>query len=153
MLQTNSNGPYVILGTYKPEEGTSCEQIGKFLTEITSGLNLVPFKNKEIKRNKKAAWSDYKLHAEVRKTAVKNSEATSFHQDGDTSTKDMDFAMVVWADRDPTEFKLGEKVYQPKPFELVLARNLGCYHRRPNIEGKRLFFRQRVELPKDINLP
>lgn len=145
--------PYVVLTTYKPNQN-NCAAIGKDLTTFTKKLGLIPFENPEIKRNKKAAWSNYDLHAEVRKTAKSGSEATEWHQDGDTSTNSMDFAMVVWADREPTEFKIGDKVYQCKPYELVIARNLGCYHKRPNeINGERYFFRQRVEVPKDIKLP
>jgi hypothetical protein len=146
------NKPYIVLKVYRPKEN-KCLTIGQDLTNITKELGFIPFKNDEIKRNEKAAWFDYELHAEVRKTAVRGSEAEDFHMDGDTSTNDMDFAMIVWADNAPTQFKFNKKIYQPKPFELVIARNLSCYHRRPhNIQGDRRFFRQRVEVPKHIKL-
>lgn len=153
-MSTNNSPPcpYIVLAKYIPEK-EDYEMIGRDLTDITKNAGLRPFVNKEIKRNKRPAWKDFALHAEVRKTAVKNSEATQAHRDGDSSTKDMDFAMVVWADHDPTEFIVDGKVFQPEPYELVLARNIACYHRRPNISGHRLFFRQRVEVPPHIKLP
>jgi len=143
--------PFIVLAKVVPTS-KKCADIGRALTYITKQHGLIPFKNKEIKRNPKAAWFNYELHAEVRKTAVKDSEATSWHQDGDTSTNQMNFAMVVWADRQPTEFKVGEKIYKSEPYELVIAKNLSCFHRRPNIDGERYFFRQRVEIPKHIKL-
>ena|SRR5438128_8096774 len=137
--------PYIVLCVYKQLENT-CWKIGKDLTNITKELGFIPFKNDEIKRNPKAAWFDYDLHAEVRKTAVRGSEAVSYHADGDNSTNDMNFTMIVWANKDPTEFKLENQIFQPKPFELVMAWNLGCYHRRPpRVNGHRLFFRQRIK--------
>ena len=152
-MNQENNPPYIVLATYKPLI-RKCSAIGRDLTAITRDLGLKPFRNDEIKRNTKAAWSSYSLHAEVRKTAVPGSEAEGFHQDGDTSTRDMDFAMVVWASKTPTEVRVGSNIFQPKPYELVIFRNLACYHRRPKgIEGKRYFFRQRVVVPKHIQLP
>ncbi len=138
--------PYKILGIYKPY-GKLYREIGKDLTDITKSLGYIPFKNDEIKRNNKAIWSDYHLHAEVRRKAVIGSEGTEWHQDGDTSTKNMNCGMILWADRDGTEFKVEDKVFQCLPYQIVYFNNLDCYHRRPpHVEGKRISFRQRVEI-------
>lgn len=66
----------------------------------------------------------------------------------------MNHAEVLWANKTPTEFQYQGKIYQPKPFEVVLVKNLSCYHRRPkDAPGRRWIFRQRVEVPKHIDLP
>lgn len=148
----SNNLPYKVLGIYKPES-SKCFKIGKELTEFTKRLGFIPFKNDEIKRNSRAAWVNYDLHAEVRRTAIPGSEGTTWHQDGDTSTSHMDCALVLWAERDGTEFKVNDKIYQCKPYEVIIARNLSCYHRRnPEVSGIRRSFRQRVEVPKKMNL-
>ena len=148
--------PFKVLETYHwGKKGRYASKIGVDLCTFTESLGLVPFKNDEIQRNEKAAWSDYKLHAEVRMTAKPGSEGTSWHQDGDTSTNNMDCALVLWTNRDPTQFKFkgitiigGKEIYTPEPFQIVIARNLAAYHRRPpNVSGRRWLFRQRVEVP------
>lgn len=148
--------PFKVITTYKwGPKGRYCSKIGEDLLEITRELKLVPFDNDEIQRNEKAAWFDYKNHAEVRMTAEEGSQGTGWHQDGDTSTSNMDCALVLWTNRDPTEFKFKgitpSPISTPKPFELVIARNLSAYHRRPpNANGgkpTRFIFRQRVEVP------
>lgn len=143
--------PFVVLKKWKwGPKGRYASKIGLALTDITRDMGLVPLINDEIQRNPKAAWFDYDLHAEVRMTAVKGSEGVGWHQDGDTSTSDMDFSLVLWASRDHTQFKFPDsvQVYQPKPFELVIAKNLDAYHRRPpQVEGRRWQFRQRVVTP------
>lgn len=140
--------PYVSLGTYRwPKGGRFASKIGKALTDITRDLGLVPLPNDEIKRNPGAAWFSYPLHAEVRMTAVPGSEAEGWHQDGDTSTSQMDFGMVLWASKTHTLLKdASGKIWQPKPFEIVYINNLDVYHKRPDhIEGRRFQFRQRVK--------
>jgi hypothetical protein len=147
--------PYVVLTRYKPSK-RRCKIIGRELTAITKKLGLRPFKNDEIKRNPKAGWFNYDLHAEVRMTAVAGSEAEGFHQDGDTSVShdEMNFAMVVWSNKTPTQIQYKGKIYQPKPFEVVLFKNLSAYHRRPmNCPNHRFLFRQRCVVPTHIQLP
>ena len=104
-------------------------------------------KNKEIQRNAKPIWSSHKDHAEVRRTAVRGSQGTQWHQDGDTTTEDMDFGLVLWSQHNCTEFKFSDgTIIQAKPFEIIYIDNLSCYHRRPpEVEGKRWSFRQRVQ--------
>jgi hypothetical protein len=146
--------PFVVLGTYEPKRWRA-HLIGEHLTAFTASLGLVPLDDSMIQRNARPIWQDDDLHAEVRRSAVRDSQGTSWHQDGDTSTKDLDFALVLWSERDCTEFRAKSgKVYIPQPFDIVIARNLGCLHRRnPLTEGKRWSFRQRVELPTTMTLP
>lgn len=137
---------FIVLARYVPSKWRAY-RIGKDLTYITSTYGMVPLDEPDIKKNIKAAWFNDELHAEVRKTAVPGSEGTSFHQDGDTSGVDMDFGMVLWSNKEPTEIKLSSgKVVTPKRFELVYFNNLDVHHRRPpHFEGRRWSFRQRVE--------
>jgi len=145
--------PYVVLAYYRPAK-RRCRLIGNDLVALTKKAGLIPFKNNEIKRNPKAGWFNHPLHAEVRMTAVAGSEAEDWHKDGDTSTNDMDFAMVVWANKTPTQILYKGKIYQPKRYEVVLFKNLSASHRRPtDCPNKRVMFRQRVEIPKHIDLP
>lgn len=152
LTHTDLHTPFRILGRYKwPKKGRYCSIMGRDLTAITKELGLIPFDNDDIQRNANPAWSDYDLHAEVRMTAVSGSEGEDWHQDGDTSTDNMDCALVLWTNRDPTlfRFKDSDIIYQPDPFEIVIARNLGALHKRPpQAAGKRFLFRQRVEVPE-----
>lgn len=140
--------PYKVLGIYRPKKGRKAWFIGRALTRRTALAGLSPLVDTNIKQNKGAAWYSEKLHSEVRKTAVLGSEGTSWHQDGDTSPgANMNHRLVVWASSNPTQFKFGDKIYQPKPYEIVMIDNLGCYHRRPpGVNGFRLSFRQRVTI-------
>lgn len=138
------------LGYYKwPKKGRYAHKIGKDLVEITKTLGFTPFNNNQIKKNTGAAWFSKSQHAEVRMIAVPGSEGTQWHQDGDTTLpKDqMDFGLIVWASKDPTEVKSlnGNHVVTAKPFEILYISNFDWYHRRPpKANGKRWHFRQRV---------
>lgn len=140
-----------VLGTYRwPKGGRYASRIGRDLVAITRRLGFKPLQNDRIQRNTGAAWVSIPDHAEVRMTAVPHSQGTEWHQDGDTTIprEEMDFGLIVWASRDPTEVRDREgRVHQPEPFQLILIPNLGCHHRRPpGLEGRRWHFRQRVEL-------
>lgn len=152
--------PYIVLAVYKPfrleneKLKSFCARIGNDLTAITKQNGLTPLKNDEIQRNKRPIWSNYNAHAEVRVTAVAGSQGEQYHQDGDLNNTNMNFGMCVWASKTPTEIKVGNKIFQPQPYQLVLFKNLSCYHRRPSgIKGRRFFFRQRVKVPNHIELP
>ena len=134
--------PYVVLCTYHPPLWKKWK-IHKDLTGITRRLGFAPLPGRSWK-----LVGQRGLHAEVRKRTVHGSQATDWHQDGDMdSDVKMDHGIVTWANVAPTEFKVGDTIYQPKPFEVVLARNLECYHRRPpNAPRDRWLFRQRVKL-------
>jgi len=142
------NPPYTVLGTYIPKKGRKCWFIGKALTRRTALMGMKPLVDPYIKQNAGAAWYSPELHAECRKTAVLGSEGTQWHQDGDTSPgANMAHALVLWASANPTEIKVGNIVYQPKPYEIIVINNHEVRHRRPpHVEGFRLSFRQRVQL-------
>lgn len=140
--------PYEVIGIYKPKAHRKAWFIGRALTRRTAAYGLLPHDDDCIKQNKGAAWYSKELHAEVRRTAVLGSEGTSWHQDGDTSPgANMNHILVLWANRDPTELKYNAQIYQPKPYEIVLVRNLDCKHRRPpHVSGLRTSFRQRIKV-------
>lgn len=139
--------PYRVIGRYVPPRWRA-SVIGIDLTGMTEDLGFIPFVDPVIKQNRGAAWYSEKLHAEVRMTAVPGSEGTSWHQDGDTSPgANMDMGIILWSNRWPTQFILENKIYQAKPFDLIIARNLKGRHRRPpEAEGRRWSFRQRVTI-------
>ena len=142
--------PYIVLGIYHPTLWKKWK-IHRDLTRLTASLGLVPLPGR--------AWKlvgQRGLHAEVRKRSVPGTQATGWHQDGDMDPGvEMDHAIITWANVAPTEFKVGNnRTFQPKPFEVVIARNLGVYHRRPpNAPQERWLFLQRVEVPTDYDLP
>ena len=135
--------PYVVLGVYDPgPQPWKKWRIFRDLTRLTRDLGFTPLPGRSWK-----LVGQRGLHAEVRKRTVTGSQATGWHQDGDMDAGvEMDHAIVTWANVTPTEFKVGDKIYQPTPFEVVIALNLGCYHRRPpDAPNERWFFRQRVQ--------
>jgi hypothetical protein len=136
------------LGIYKFPSSWKARQIGLALTKVTKANGLKPLPGIGGKVNTKAAWNSNRLHAEVRITCNPKAEGASWHQDGDnTSGANMKHQLVLWADRMPTQFRVGNHVYQAKPFELVVVDNLACFHRRPpEASGFRRSFRQRCFL-------
>lgn len=149
--------PYVVLGTYYPTQWKSWV-VGPELCTLTRGWGLIPHPDPHHGPLHLKTWYSVKLHAEVRvKTLAgeKAKQGTQWHQDGDLKDgANMACALVTWCDVEPTEFKQGEVIYQPQPYEVVIARNLGCHHRRPpKAPMKRWLFRQRVMVPTHIPLP
>ena len=147
--------PYIVLKPRYLPKAWRAWRIGRDLTRLTRGLGLIPLDDPAHGPQTFRAWCDEKLHAEVGWVTYKKGQGEDWHQDGDLSPgSKMDNAMVLWANRTPTEFRFNGKIYQPKPFEVILVRNLGCHHRRPaNAPKKRWMFRQRVEVPKNMKLP
>ena len=143
--------PYVVLAVFKPgPRPWRKSRIHRALTQLTHDLGFKPLPGR--------AWKlvgQRGLHAEVRKRAVPGTQATGWHQDGDMDPGvNMDHAIITWANVAPTEFKVGNNIFQPKPFEVVIVRNLGVYHRRPpGAPHERWLFRQRVEVPTNYDLP
>jgi len=154
-LNWSTKQPYVVLCNYYPAKPFRAWKVGRDLTKITAELGLIPFPRIGGKTNDGAAWNKPDLHAEVRLTSHGDAEGASWHQDGDnTPGADMNSALVLWADRLPTEFQSinNGQIYQPRPFELVIVRNRGCLHRRPpKAEGFRMSFRQRVVIPSAVD--
>ena len=149
--------PYIVLGTYKPPRYRA-GIIGAALTAITEEIGLVPHIDPAHGPQETSIWCDTALHAEVRRFA-QHSMGSGWHQDGDLADGSaMDHAAVLWANKTPTEFKTDDgQICRPKPFEVVLVRNLNGHHRSPpdapQKPKRRWFFRQRVEIPKEMNLP
>ena len=144
---------YVVLGEYYPVKPWKAWRIGRDLTQMTHYIGLVPHEDPKHGPEPHASWVDKSLHAQVRRFNL-NGQGGSWHQDGDTTPGSrMDCAMVLWSNVAPTLFKstTDNKIYQPKPYEVVLVRNLSCYHRRPdNAPYERWLFRQRIALPARI---
>ena len=153
--------PYLSLGLYKPSRWRA-SVVGRDLTNLTCELGLQPHYDpmhgplKLTGRN----WVSKALHAEVRRRTFKTQMAEGWHYDGDTTPGSRpDCALVLWASNNPTEicwrdnlkndeehFEKG--IWQPRPYEVVIFRNLSCLHRRPaSVPRVRWVFRQRVDLP------
>jgi hypothetical protein len=137
--------PYVSLGFYKPPKW-STKLVGEYITSLTKDLGLIPNQDAKHRHQYKAPWNSKSLCAYVRRRTVTNPRAEGWHQDGDLVPGAlMDDSLVLWASNTPTELKVGDTVYIPKPYEIILFRNLSCQHRRPPGAPKvRWLFRQRV---------
>lgn len=165
--------PYLSLGKYMPSRWRA-SIVGRELTDLTAKLGLLPHYDpmhgplELTGRN----WVSKVLHAEVRRRTFKTNQAESFHYDGDLQEGSRpDCAIVLWASNNPTEIKwrqcqcgacgdtrqpksIHEEIYSPRPYEIVIFRNLACLHRRPaNVPRIRWVFRQRVSLPTNMELP
>jgi hypothetical protein len=148
--------PFIVLATYKPKKW-SAKQVGLELTAITKKAGLsphvdpahgpLPLKGKN--------WVSTALHAEVRRRTFNTTQAEAFHYDGDTTPDAKpECGMVLWASNSPTEIKFEGKVFVPKPYEVILFKNMSVTHRRPaGVPKKRWVFRQRVKVPQHISLP
>jgi len=148
-----SKQPFVVLGRYRPPKFRA-SIIGEYLIEFTSKLGLTPLHDPEHGPQTTSIWCNEAVHAEVRRFA-QHSQGSSWHQDGDLKDGSvMDHAAVLWAAVTPTEFRLDNTVYRPEPFEIVIARNLGCFHRSPpdcpHKPTRRWFFRQRVKVCPNV---
>lgn len=169
---TNTGDDFVLLSVYnnplcekKLKKGSMerellAARIGQDILLLSRVWNFTPFGVEKIKQNANPAWKSPEDFAEVRSVCSPYSEGTEWHQDGDTTlSKDqMDFGLILWAHRDPTEIRpIGsDEVLTPKPYEVWFVRNLACYHRRPpGLMGRRWHFRQRVRetsVPEDYFL-
>lgn len=147
--------PYVVLKERFIPKRWRAWYIGRRLTELTAKKGLIPLDDPVHGPQTFRAWCDEDLHAECGWVTYKGNQGEDWHQDGDLKEgAQMDSCLVLWTNRTPTEFLYKDKIYQPKPFQLIIARNLGCKHRRPaNAPKRRWVFRQRVEVPEHIELP
>lgn len=151
MIKIEEKQPFTVLAIYHPKVWRG-SAIGAELTRLTRDLGFKPLRTKRMRLHKNAKQRKRRLHADVTNQADPNTEAASWHQDGDlTLGFPMNHAIVVWCNRAPTEFEYDGRIYRPKPFQVVIARNLACRHRQPPAAaGRRWFFRQRVELPTGV---
>lgn len=149
------SAPYVVLRKRFVPRRWRAWYIGRRLTDLTEKRGLIPLDDPAHGPQTFRAWCDEDLHAECGWVTYKGNQGEDWHQDGDLKPGSrMDNAMVLWSNRTPTEFRYKNKIYQPKPFEVILVRNLACHHRRPaNAPKRRWIFRQRVEVPTHIKLP
>lgn len=160
--------PYIVLGYYMPPpQGHYASKMASAILEILEPFGLIPkLRGKPGDDDAwgpqtTSIWSDWDLHAEVRRFAQPYGQGGGWHKDGDLEPRPdeiMDHAAVLWAEKCPTEFRTSDgQIHQPKPGEIVIARNLACPHRSPLSTPKppkrRWFFRQRVELPTRFGLP
>lgn len=147
--------PYRVLGVYKPKLWKAWK-VGKDLTTLTKNRGLVPHVDPKHGPNHVIkAWFSEALHAEVHKKTADVMAAEGWHYDGDTTPgAKPDCCLVLWASNTPTEILFGGKVYQPKPYEVIIFKNMSVTHRRPeNCPKDRWIFRQRVAVPKNMSLP
>ncbi len=147
--------PYIVLQErYLPQRWRAWI-IGRDLTRLTAAEGLAPHNDPAHGPQTFRAWCSVPLHAEVGWVTYRGGQGEDWHQDGDTTDDScMDNAMVLWANRTPTEFRYRSQIYQPKPFQVILWRNLAGEHRRPSDAPRRRWsFRQRVEIPRYLQLP
>ncbi len=147
--------PYIVLGTYKPSPWRAW-RVGRSLTNLTRKAGLVPHIDpKHGPNHMTKAWFSEALHAEVHKKTANVKEAEGWHYDGDTTPGSKpECCLVLWSTSTPTEIMFQGKIYQPKPFEVILFRNMSVTHRRPaNCPKDRWIFRQRVRIPSHLELP
>lgn len=138
--------PYVVLGTYWPKVW-SAFRVGNDILAITRKLGLRPLNDPIHGPQTWAPWCSEKWHAEVKRRTPKNPKGEDWHQDGDLDPGSrMDCGIVLWATNTPTQIRVGTNIFQPKPKEIILFRNLVGHHRRPPDAPRiRWIFRQRVE--------
>lgn len=143
--------PYKVLGVYVPTKWDA-EKIGKDLCDLTKTFYYSPHKDSVhgplqlTRRNKN--WCSVPLHAEVRHHTFKTTQAEGWHYDGDTTEGSNPNCLIcVWSTTHPTEIRCNKtgKIYQPKPYEVVVFNNMECTHRRPPCAPiDRWTFRQRL---------
>lgn len=149
--------PYIVLSMYKPSKWRA-SIVGRELTDLTDSLGLVPHYDplhgplELTGRN----WCSKLLHAEVRRRTFSTNQAEGWHYDADLNPDgNPDCSLVTWASNNSTQVKwrigADTTIYQPRPYEVVIFKNLECLHRRPpNSPRVRWLFRQRV---KTVDFP
>lgn len=146
--------PYKVLAVYKPKIWRA-SLIGKELTDITKNAGLIPHKDPAHGPLITVPWVSESLHAEVRRRTFNTKQAEGWHYDGDTTPgAKPECCLILWATNHPTEIQYQNKIYTPKPYELVIFKNMSIRHRRPeNCPRIRWIYRQRVAIPSHIDLP
>lgn len=149
--------PYKVLFDYVPPY-LECPVIGtQLLYRLRLYYGFLPLNDPEHPAQDWTPWNSVKDHAEVKNWTPDAPDGKAWHQDGDiTPGARINCAIVLWANKTPTEFKWTSngKIYQPKPYEVVVFHNAHCYHRQPpKCPNLRYIFRQRIEIPKYMELP
>lgn len=144
--------PYKVLGTFMPDMSDpkwKAWRVGRQLTSLTAECGLEPHVDPCHGPLHNVPWYSEPLHAEVRKRSFKTKMAEGWHFDGDTTPGSKpDCAIVIWSSSHPTEIQYNGDIWQPKPWEVAVFRNLSVLHRRPaDVPRVRWVFRQRVAVP------
>ena len=149
--------PYRVLQSYMPNlETAKAYQVGKYITDLTASLGLVPHVDPVHGPNPmKKAWYSIPLHAEVHKVTGSKKDAEGWHYDGDMKVgSDPNCCLVLWSSNTPTLIKYESKIYQPNPWDIIIFKNMSVVHRRPDsCPYHRWLFRQRVAVPEHMTLP
>src|SRR6266568_2775907 len=124
--------PFVVLGTYKPDKWNATK-VGLDLTNLTKKAGLIPHVDPAHGPNKLVkSWFSEKLHAEVHRRTASVQAAEDWHYDGDTTPGSKpNCCLVLWSTNHPTEVMFEGKVYTPKPYEVIIVKNMSVKHRRP----------------------
>lgn len=146
--------PYVVLGVYNPPEWDAAKVCWDLMW-LTNQKGLKVLNGPPHNLDDACAFYERRMHAGVRRRAAEHGQGEQWHQDGDTTHgSKMDQAIVLWCSNTPTQIKYNGTVYQPEPREVIVFRNLSCYHRRPpDANYVRWTYRQRCEIPTHIHLP
>jgi len=146
--------PYRVLDIYKPYKWKSYI-VGEDLCQLTKEHGLKPHYDPAHGPLTTVPWYDLKRHAEVRRRTFKTKQAEGWHYDGDTTQGSKpECCLVLWATNTPTEIMYKGKIYIPKPYEVVIFKNMSVTHRRPaDCPRIRWVFRQRVAVPTHMELP
>lgn len=150
--------PFLVLASYEPHKWDP-EVVGKELTAVTFALGLKPHYDPAHGAQEWAPWVDLALHAEVKRRTTKKKAGEDWHYDGDTTPgADPNCCIVLWTSNTPTEFQRindhHQTIYRPNHREVVIFHNLHVRHRRPPDAPRiRWAFRQRVQVPKHLEVP
>jgi hypothetical protein len=139
--------PFKVLAVYKPPKW-SARRVGRDLCKISAEAGYSPLADSVHGPQLWCPWVSEKLHAEVKRRTPKKRKGADWHQDGDLDPgSQMNHILILWTTNTPTEFRVGNKVYRPKPYEVVAFHNLSGHHRTPpDAKRVRWLFRQRCEI-------
>jgi len=139
--------PFTVIGKYIPTRW-NLRIVARALEKISFDAGLVPLPIGNYRLHK-GPYQNYKKHSDLMRRRPKyDTSDAGWHQDGDSGGNDMKCSLVLWSTNTPTQFQYIDKIYEPNPYEVVVANNLSCTHRRnPNSPRIRWLFRQRVVTP------
>lgn len=135
--------PYRILGVYKPTI-LDADQIVRDLSTLLHNAGFPP--NYITMRS--PSWHEDKYN-------VNELRDVAWHRDINSNNA---VGLVMWSNKNPTQIRIADeveiwKVFQPEPYEVILADNRVVQHRGPteDLQG-RWFFRTAVNLkPGDLD--
>jgi hypothetical protein len=141
--------PYRVLGEYKPflgEYKLTTYDASKMYADLMALVARCGFVVKITPQLRGPDW--YRgWHTTT------DSEDTQWHQDGGSTVSEAAPGIVLWSTKSPTQIRrIGEEeIFQPEPYQVVLADNRQVQHRRYGDMEDRWFARLFVELkPGDL---